>query len=179
MFVPLAPTCPLWDPGGPPATGDPAPGERFPAAGGLQYNDEPAVSTASAGWAAVAPEKRGQTTGSGLDPPLSGRAHRDCISGLEAPGPAKGGGRGDDAAAHCGAGTAEDAPIQNILRPPGDPTGQPTDQPRDGDYADPHASEESLRIMARQRGRRARRSAPSRIFLRAVPPKRADPTESG
>ena len=32
--------------------------------------DEPAVSAAPAGWAAVASAKRGQTTGSGLDPPL-------------------------------------------------------------------------------------------------------------
>ena len=31
---------------------------------------------------------------------------------------------------------------------------------RDGDYADPHTSEESPRIMARRRGRRARRHAP-------------------
>ena len=29
--------------------------------------------------------------------------------------------------------------------------------PRDSDYADPHTSEESLRIMSRRRGRRARR----------------------
>ena len=31
---------------------------------------------------------------------------------------------------------------------------------RDGDYADPHTSEESPRIMTRRRGRRARRTAP-------------------
>ena len=43
---------------------------------------------------------------------------------------------------------------------------------RDGDYADSHTSEESPRIMARRRGRRARRSAPSRIFQRAAPPNR-------
>ena len=41
---------------------------------------------------------------------------------------------------------------------------------REGDYADLHTSEESPRIMARRRGRRARRSAPSRIFQRAAPP---------
>ena len=43
---------------------------------------------------------------------------------------------------------------------------------REGDYADSHTSEESPRIMARRRGRRARRSAPSRIFQRAAPPNR-------
>ena len=32
-------------------------------------NDEPSVSAASAGWVAVAPAKRGQMTGLGLDPP--------------------------------------------------------------------------------------------------------------
>ena len=32
---------------------------------------------------------------------------------------------------------------------------------REGDYADPHTSEESPRIMARRRGRRARRPRPS------------------
>ena len=32
---------------------------------------------------------------------------------------------------------------------------------REGDYADPHTSEESPRIMARRRGRRARRTTPS------------------
>ena len=119
-----------WDPGGPPSTGDPAPGERSRRREGCASgcNAEPAVSAASAGWAEVAPAKRGQTTGSGLDPPLSRRAHRDRIPGLEEPGP-EDGGRDNDAEAHRGAGTAEEAPTQNFHRPGGYLTGQPTNQP--------------------------------------------------
>ena len=49
-------------------------------------------------------------------------------TGLEEPGP-EGGGRDDDAAAHCGAGTAEEAPKQNFYWPLGYLTGQPTNQP--------------------------------------------------
>ena len=86
------------------------------------------MSAASAGWAEVAPAKGGQTTGSGLDSPLSRRAHRDRISGLEEPGP-EDGGRDTDAEAHRGAGTAEEAPIHNFHRPLGYLTGRPTKQP--------------------------------------------------
>ena len=39
---------------------------------------------------------------------------------------------------------------------------RPLRRQRDGDYADPHASDESPRIMTRRRGRRARRLAPLR-----------------
>ena len=49
---------------------------------------------------------------------------------------------------------------------------------RDGDYADPHTSEESPRVMSRRRGRRARRPAPSRILQRTMAPTRAEPSES-
>ena len=38
---------------------------------------------------------------------------------------------------------------------------RPLPPDREGDYADPHASEESPRIMARRRGRRARLPRPS------------------
>ena len=58
----------------------PGPGLAFPCCGGAcasRCNDEPAVSAASEGWAAVAPAKRGQATESGLDSPLSQRARRD------------------------------------------------------------------------------------------------------
>ena len=49
---------------------------------------------------------------------------------------------------------------------------------RDGDYADPHTSEESPRIMSRRRGRRARRPAPSRILQRTMAPTQPEPAES-
>ena len=84
------------------------------------YNDEPAVSTASAGWAAVAPEKRGQTTGSGLDPPLSGRAHRDCISCLDVATMRR---------RTAELGRRRRPQSKTFFGPREDPTGQPTNQP--------------------------------------------------
>ena len=46
---------------------------------------------------------------------------------------------------------------------------------RDGDYADPQTSEESPRIMARRRGRRARcRPAPHWVLLLSTPPTSLD-----